>query len=509
AADNASAASLPDALAGGQAAYQSLLRLRAREFAVVAANSGQQQQGSSSGSATGAGSRAQQQLQQLELSAERNRYETESRALDSRQQAQSAQQQSRAALDRLRELARRQQDLNERVRELQSELQAAQTREERDESERELKRLREQQRELLRDSDKLQDDLQNSGDPEQFQQAQQQLDETRNRVQQAGEAMEQGRLAEALTEGTRAQRELEQLADEFRRHTADQFNEQLNDLRESARQIEQRQQQLAEEIAERQPGQNRSLRDGAGREEVLQGLAEQQRQVQELLEQMQELVQEAEEPEPLLARELYETILQANEDDVERALDITRELAEFGANQQAAEALQEVDPGIERLREGVERAAENVLGDETEALRRAQQQLDELAEQLSNEISEALGEPTNPGGPITGDEYRAWDDAFRNAQDLLDDSDLRAEAARIRDRAEAARADYMRRSKVPNWKDLLETVAEPLDELRSRIGDEIRRRESPDDLAPIERDRAPSSFQENVRRYYERLGEGA
>jgi len=47
-----------------------------------------------------------------------------------------------------------------------------------------------------------------------------------------------------------------------------------------------------------------------------------------------------------------------------------------------------------------------------------------------------------------------------------------------------------------------------LAELRVRISEEIRRKESPDALAPIERDAAPAEFAEEVRLYYQRLGSG-
>src|SRR5690606_4590953 len=69
---------LREALSHEQSAYQALLKLRAREFDVSRQNQ-QQQQGQQSGSQAGA-NRSQQQLQQLELSAEENRYETQSQA---------------------------------------------------------------------------------------------------------------------------------------------------------------------------------------------------------------------------------------------------------------------------------------------------------------------------------------------------------------------------------------------------------------------------------------------
>jgi hypothetical protein len=123
-------------------------------------------------------------------------------------------------------------------------------------------------------------------------------------------------------------------------------------------------------------------------------------------------------------------------------------------------------------------------------------------EELFNDFEEA------PSGPITGETYREWDDRMRDVEQLLDDPELRGEVSRIRDRVEAERREFKRHSKEPDWTKLQDLVAEPLTELKKRIGEEIRRRESPDSLVPIDRDPVPVEFTEKVRRYYERLGSG-
>src|SRR5207245_100830 len=55
-----------------------------------------------------------------------------------------------------------------------------------------------------------------------------------------------------------------------------------------------------------------------------------------------------------------------------------------------------------------------------------------------------------PGGPITGEGFRQWSDRMRDVEELLEDPQLRAEAARIRDRARGAREEFKRHSKVPD-----------------------------------------------------------
>ena len=66
---------------------------------------------------------------------------------------------------------------------------------------------------------------------------------------------------------------------------------------------------------------------------------------------------------------------------------------------QAQEIEQQASEGIENLREGVEEAARSVLGDETESLRLAQQQLDDLIRQVNEEAARA----GNVGQPQTSD----------------------------------------------------------------------------------------------------------
>jgi hypothetical protein len=113
-----------------------------------------------------------------------------------------------------------------------------------------------------------------------------------------------------------------------------------------------------------------------------------------------------------------------------------------------------------------------------------------------------------PGGPITGEGFRQWSDRMRDVEELLQNPELRAEAARIRDRVRGTREEFKRHAKVPDWNQLQDLVSQPLAELRNRIAEEVRRRESPDALVPIDRDPVPPQFAEGVRRYYTRLGSG-
>ena len=100
-------------------------------------------------------------------------------------------------LNRLRELAQRQTDLNERLKELQSALEAAKTSQASEEIERQLKRLRDQQQQILRDTDELRERMEHEENRERMADARQQIEQGREHVRQASEALEQGRLSQA------------------------------------------------------------------------------------------------------------------------------------------------------------------------------------------------------------------------------------------------------------------------------------------------------------------------
>jgi hypothetical protein len=115
--------------------------------------------------------------------------------------------------------------------------------------------------------------------------------------------------------------------------------------------------------------------------------------------------------------------------------------------------------------------------------------------------------PAN-SAPIAGDDFVPWSDRLRDVEEMVDDPQLSAEAARIRDRARGIRLELKRHSKPPNWDLVQLEVFEPLVQLRDRVAEELLKHTSEDALVPIDRDPVPPKYAEDVRRYYERLGSG-
>jgi hypothetical protein len=389
AAESEKATELTPALAAEQSAYQELLKLRQLEHQV-----GQSRSPNASSGARSA--RSQQQLQQLELAQRDNRYETE-RLAESQQQ--TAQREDLQVLNRLRDLARRQNDMSNKLKEAEAALRQAQTEQQRQEIQRQLKRLREEQIEALRDVDELQQRMNNPENRQRMADAAEQLDESRSRIRQSAEQIEQGMVSNAVTSTTRAQRQLEQMRDEFRRNTSGQFTDQMRDMRERARQLDRRQNQIAEDIQQQIDSDRKSLTDSGVNRELADQMNRQKETVENLLEQMKDVSEQSETSEPLLSRKLYDTLRQTSSDNLDRTLEVTSEMLRRNFLPQAQEMEQRAGKGIDELRKGIEDAVDSVLGDEAESLRLAREQLDELIRQVDEETARAGGRAGQEGEP--------------------------------------------------------------------------------------------------------------
>ncbi|MBM4075140.1 MAG: hypothetical protein FJ267_05805, partial [Planctomycetes bacterium] len=354
-----------------QSAYQGLLKLRAREHLMMQGQQGSSGSGSSS-------SPSQQQLGELELSNKQNRYETERQ---SQERPNSNNREDLAILDRLKELARRQQGLNEQLRELDGALRTAKTDNEREELQRQLKRLRDEQQQLLHDSDELRNKMSQANNQERLSDSRQQLEQTRQQLVDAAEKLREGRLSQALNSGTRAEKELQKLHEEFRQRTAAQFADAMRSLREEARRLFENEKQLAEKLEAIQSDAKKTLRQTRDRQGLENEFSQQRQLLNQLTQSAREVTEKAESAEPLLSKQLYDSLRSLRDMKTEQALDAATQLLRAGFLPEATKAEAQAQAGIERLKQGIEKAAEGILGDEVETLKRARAELAELSKE--------------------------------------------------------------------------------------------------------------------------------
>ncbi|RME95929.1 MAG: hypothetical protein D6766_01975, partial [Verrucomicrobia bacterium] len=427
---------LPRALEAEQAAYQALLRLQEREYEVARR---QQQQGRSRASQNSRQRMMRRQLQELDLTDRADRYETERLAGEPMTPERREQTE---ILNRLRELARRQEDINQQLRELQTALQAAETEAEREELRRRLQRLQEEERRMLADMDLLQQQMQQSRQSGRFSAAQRRLEQARENLRRAAEAASQGAASQALAAGARAQEQMERVRENLRRQSASAFADDLRQMRRDIRSIAQRQEELGRQLDQLDAPGARSLRGDNQRDRLQQELAQQQASLTNLLQRVRQVSDLAEGPEPLVARslydalrnyvqqertharefredllarglltrDLYDRLREAEQGDQPVTLPLTAEMLDRGLTAHAQEAERRARQGIDTLRQGIESAAKKVLGDDTQSLQLARNELDRLARELERELA---AQATNRAAAASADTGTSTNDLQR------------------------------------------------------------------------------------------------
>ena len=367
------AAPLQDATVAQQVILQELTRLVGNEFDVQQ-QQGQQGQQSSPSSNRQAGSPRQQQLQQLQLDNDRNRYEQESQAQDL---TSPQQQQERDQLNRLTDLAQRQEDLNEQIRQLQAALEAVEDEDQAEELQRRLERLREEQEQLLRDTERLEEDLTN--DPDGNREDRQQLEQARESAQQTAQALSEENVEQALAEGRRAEQALDELKEDFQQRTGESFQEGLRQLNEQLQRLSQSQQDVEEQLQTFFDDESGDLRERDRTTPLLDEMQDREEQLDQALEDLREMVEASEDSEPLLSDELYEAFREAKQQQVDLLADESRRWIENGLPERSVPIEEALSERLETLQQAVERSSQLAGIDDLSRLRVAEATVRELA----------------------------------------------------------------------------------------------------------------------------------
>lgn len=384
---------LKEALKPEQRALRLLAQAQNNEHQVMRAQKSQQGQPQEQN---------QQELSELELKQKEKRYEEEKQASEGKT---AEQEENLVVLNRLKELARRQEALAEKMKQLEQQLAEAKTEEEKEELANQLKRLQDEQDQLLRDLDDLKERMEKPENAANMAEAKKQLEETREKVNEASEKLKEEKLAQASSAASRAQKDLEQARDDFRQRTARRFSEEMKAMRDEARDLAQSQKKL-EEALENQPSEDsqKSGDTSAALKERLDGakmsrqIDEQKARAEKLMADMKRVSEQAEGSEPLLHKHLYDALRGAHTLGLEENLAEAGDQARVGDRNAAQDAERRASKGIEHLKEGVEKAAESVLGNESESLRMARNELDKLIEQARESAKgEDAGEPSKKG----------------------------------------------------------------------------------------------------------------
>ena len=360
-------------------AYEKLIQARAREHRVS-----QSQNPSRKGQAQG----QEAQLMNLELKQKEMKYREESEARN--EQKTPEQKENLEVLNKLKELARRQEAIAEKIKELQTALEEASTQEEKRELERQLKRLQEEQEQLLRETDDLLEKMDSEQNRANMAEDRERLEKTRESIREASDKIKDQKLAGATNAATRAGRELDEATDEFRKKTSRKFSREMKDLRKSARDLTEKQKEISDQLEDGETGEKEKdpFFQGASpleNRKLSQKLEGQRQSLQAMIEKMKKLSEKSEGSEPLLSDALYESVRNAIVNGVGDSLEEARDFTRYNQRDQARVPEQAAARGIEELKEEVESAAAKILGSESDSLRLARSEVDKLIEQVKEE----------------------------------------------------------------------------------------------------------------------------
>jgi hypothetical protein len=354
-------AKLAEALVPERRAYQLLLKVdaerRRRELAM-------------GGSASGFGQlQSSEELARLfedELNKIQSKYET----LQNQQQQQQ-QTQLNEALQKVKELAQRQERLNELSRLMQRENQPP------EEKKRQIERLRRQQDELNREVQNLARQMHqlgqsSPGNQQSLQQLEENLRQAADDMTRTTDNLRRENLANAGAEGNRALDRLRRLEEQLQQRRSDSLRENLSELRDELQRLADAQKQLSDDLQ----------RQGSG--------AEQRRQWQERQQELQRRANGAREnlqdAQQAARRAAGEETAPGQEKSAREKQELSQELRKLA---------QEFDQRriAERMAQAGEAIQQERLNDAERAQREAAQGLQKLEEQLGESLSKLAEAP--------------------------------------------------------------------------------------------------------------------
>jgi len=357
-----------------QTAYQLLLRMEPPRTQVArnrrnAAGGGGQQRDMSG-------------MRELELERNRNFYEDEKRTREQQEAAAET-------LDKIRDLAQRQELINDEINRLVSELD---TEEDREEIERRLESLRDEAKKAIEELDRIQREASSSEmDSRTGEEVRDQLARTREEMNRSLESLEPESLQQARSAGTRAIDELDNLADDLEEEARGSAAEQMAGLREEMDEIvalqdsiEQRMQALGNEkdsprLTQMDPSQK-------AKNELLE---EKHRLSEELLALMKDAADTANlarSSQELIARRLGDWVRETSKKGVIEDIDETSTLLENGVWESLAEKEAAIGDKLREAAEALERVSGDLVEDELEARERALGHLEDLESQIDEEL---------------------------------------------------------------------------------------------------------------------------
>ena len=329
-------------------------------------------------------SKSQQQRQRLNMDDKKKpKYEAKKQAQKLKEEQRK---EDREILNELKELAQRQLDLNDQIKEVMAALEQATDPKKEEELERQLKRLREEQEQLARDLEKLQDRTNEEKNRERLAQESKKLEEIRKQMKETAEKLERKERQQTVNAGKRAEKSLNELKEQVQKKTANEFEQEMRELKTEARGLEEKLGEIKDEtkkLGKEKP----SLSASADKRELEGKLNESQSELAQLQEKIKETIKQSENSQAALANELYQALRDSNKKGTQGKLEQSRQDLKGGQVNESARKTEAAEKDVKDLSQAIDNAAEKVLGDEFEGLKKAKDELEKIQRQIAQQMN--------------------------------------------------------------------------------------------------------------------------
>jgi hypothetical protein len=321
------------------------------------------------------------QMNNLDFAKQEDRYQSKSEPMSEKEQKQRSQMEE--LLAQLRSLARRQDEVLERMREMESRLRESTDDKEREAKRRELKKLSDEQRALAQ---QLEDAQQKAAQTnEALAQQAQEMDAARQSAQRAAAALEKGELDEARASAARSAEKLRAGGDALRQQLSGRTREAARELQERVQELVAEEKKIAGALGIQKKGASRLSEEGVGKE-----VDAQRKRLKVLQEEMQRAAEATEVSEPLFSKALQDAHRSTVQNQIEQKLKVVEDALAARRQDVALRAEKSASDDVQELARAVEKAADEVLGNDAQALRQARAAVEKIARELSEKSGVAI-----------------------------------------------------------------------------------------------------------------------
>lgn len=332
----------------------------------------------------GMGGGARPDLNELELDRNENFYEEENRTREEQEAAADT-------LDKIKELARRQEMINDEIATLISELQSATDEAERERLRRRLERLKEEEQNLLENIDDLERELDSSNmESGRARETKRALEEVREQMNRSLENLRNENLQEARSAGARALSSLDDIEQSLSNLSRSAGAERMEDLQKRFENIERMQREVIDDVtkakqAQDAPGASSKRAEAERKRQIVESKRAVEEEFIKVIEDAASLADTSAETQELMSRRLGDWLRETSREGIVEDIKTGERLVNYGIWDAALGNEERIELKLKLAREGLDEVARSMIADDLDGMQKALAELESLLGQSASD----------------------------------------------------------------------------------------------------------------------------